>query len=337
MTIGQRLRAARESHRMTVGDVARRTYMQPRFLQAIEEDNLAIIPESHRRLFVREFAKVVGINAEELYPLLDSIAPAPTAGATVQRPAYTFVDGESESETAPSSASPSTFSAPPPRRSERSMPDTDRPSIGTVVRGVSEGVREKMSGEGGPRTLITVGIILIVLVGGYFLYKAFTGKSSTPAPGTTDTASQVQVIPLTRDSNAAGEAGSESFSGDSLTLVGRTTGKVWFSLVADNQHTETGTLDSGVEKRWRADKTFRLSLSNAGDLALSLNGRSLGALGAKKTSVRNVTIDSAGVRATAVGGGGSRPAPRRVVPRSSGARRSTTSSGPTLGAPINPR
>lgn len=334
MTIGQRLRTARESQRMTVGDVARRTFMQPRFLQAIEEDNLAIIPESHRRIFVREFAKAVGINAEELYPLLDSIAPAPTQGAPAQRPAYTFVDGETEPEKA---SAPVSLSPPPSaRRTERSLPDTDRPSLGSVVRGVSEGMRDKMSGEGGPRMLIIAGVVLIVLVGGYFLYKGLTGKSSTPPPGPTDTTSQVQVLPRSDDSTT--EAGGGPAGEDSLTLVGRTTGKVWFSLVADNQHTETGTLDSGVERRWRADKIFRLSLSNAGDLPLTLNGRSLGVLGPKKTSVRNVTIDSAGVRGTAAGGGGAaRPVVRRAQPRSSSnTGRRTTPSGPTLGGPTSP-
>jgi|GEM_PF-2002740 len=329
MTIGQRLRAARESHRMTIGDVARRTYMQPRFLQAIEEDNLAVIPESHRRLFVREFAKVVSIDAEELYPLLDSIAPAPTQGAP-QRPAYTFVDGEAESGTA---TPPQPLSPPSLRRTERSLPDTDRPSLGTVVRGVSEGVREKMSGEGGPRALIVVGIVLIVLVGGYFLYKAlFTGKQTTLPPTTGDTTSQVQVLPRGDDTTIATEGASE----DSLTLVGRTTGKVWFSLVADNQRTESGTLDSGVERRWRADNTFRLSVSNAGDLNLALNGRSLGVLGPKKTSVRNVTIDSAGVRGT-VPVSPARPAVRRTQPRAtnSTARRPATSAPPLT--PTAPR
>ncbi|MEO6049635.1 MAG: helix-turn-helix domain-containing protein, partial [Candidatus Kapaibacterium sp.] len=62
---------------MSIGDIARRTYIQPKFIQAIDEDQLGAIPESHRRLFVREYAKVVGIESADLLVLLGEYNPPP--------------------------------------------------------------------------------------------------------------------------------------------------------------------------------------------------------------------------------------------------------------------
>ena len=109
--------------------------------------------------------------------------------------------------------------------------------------------------------------------------------------------------------------------GDSLTLVGRATARVWFDVVSDGQRSSTGTLDSGVVKTWRAMKTFKVSLGNAGGLHLTLNEQSIGTLGPLRTAVRNQIIDSAGVRRP----GGVRPA---TAAATSPAATSTTATRP---------
>ena len=67
----------------------------------------------------------------------------------------------------------------------------------------------------------------------------------------------------------------------------------------DGQKSETGTLDSGTVKTWRAMETFKISLGNAGGLELSLNDKQLEALGPKRTIIRNQIIDENGIRTSA--------------------------------------
>src|SRR5256885_9038816 len=83
MTIGQRLRTAREANEMSICDIARRTYIQPKFIQAIDDDNLSMIPASHCRLFVREYAKLVGVNSDEVLALLPEYEAPPPAPSHV--------------------------------------------------------------------------------------------------------------------------------------------------------------------------------------------------------------------------------------------------------------
>src|SRR5687768_1988179 len=94
MTIGQRLRAAREAKDLTIGDIARRTNIQPRFLQAIDEDNLGMIPQSHQKLFIREYAKLVGLEPDVILAELPDYSPPPPAPSMPDR---VFVDNAVES------------------------------------------------------------------------------------------------------------------------------------------------------------------------------------------------------------------------------------------------
>jgi cytoskeleton protein RodZ len=79
MTTGQRLKQAREAQNISLDDVARRTNIRLLFLEAIESDDLALIPSSHQRLFVREFAKVLGMDPNEALADLPEVSPAVVA------------------------------------------------------------------------------------------------------------------------------------------------------------------------------------------------------------------------------------------------------------------
>lgn len=276
MTLGQRLREAREANGMSIGDVARRTYIQAKFIQAIEDDNLDGVPESHRRLFVREFAKSVGVMPDALLESLPQYEPPPP-----QAPPELVTDARRGLWNRP----------PTPQLSEG-----ERKTYSDFLKRLSRGGGMKLGTSKLPAWLIGgAGVLLLGLVV-YYLFFSGGGSNASEATNGADTSgSQTQILSRGAEGETA-ETDAVPVDGDSLTLEGRATAKIWFAIVMDGKRSETGTMDSGSVKVWRATETFKLSLGNAGGLQLSLNEKKIGTLGPMRTSIRNQIIDANGVK-----------------------------------------
>lgn len=66
-TVGQRLRAAREAQGLSMADLAQRTRVTQRFLEAIENDRLDLLPSStYASGFARAYARAVGLDQAEI-------------------------------------------------------------------------------------------------------------------------------------------------------------------------------------------------------------------------------------------------------------------------------
>ncbi|GKQ43069.1 XRE family transcriptional regulator [Companilactobacillus sp. RD055328] len=74
--VGQRLRAARIEKGLTIDDLQQSTKIQKRYLIAIEEGQLDLLPgEFYERAFMKQYAQAVGLDSKEL--LGDTIAEVP--------------------------------------------------------------------------------------------------------------------------------------------------------------------------------------------------------------------------------------------------------------------
>jgi cytoskeletal protein RodZ len=66
VTLGEKLRQAREERGLTLGDVAEQTRISPLYLESIENDDYRILPGGiFNKGFVKSYAKFVGINENE--------------------------------------------------------------------------------------------------------------------------------------------------------------------------------------------------------------------------------------------------------------------------------
>ncbi|KQN93802.1 hypothetical protein ASE95_02490 [Sphingomonas sp. Leaf231] len=66
-TVGGRLRAAREAQGLTVAEVAARTRVTQRFLEALEDDRLDLLPSpTYASGFARAYARAVGLDQAEI-------------------------------------------------------------------------------------------------------------------------------------------------------------------------------------------------------------------------------------------------------------------------------
>ncbi len=61
----EHLRKQREEKRIRLSDVAVQTRISIKFLEAIEDGNFAILPETYIRAFIRDYSKAIGLDPDE--------------------------------------------------------------------------------------------------------------------------------------------------------------------------------------------------------------------------------------------------------------------------------
>jgi cytoskeletal protein RodZ len=76
-TVGQRLRRRREEQKRTVAEISAETCITSRYLEAIEADDPKPLPGFFfYRNYVKQYARALGLDGNELYSELASAAPA---------------------------------------------------------------------------------------------------------------------------------------------------------------------------------------------------------------------------------------------------------------------
>ena len=93
-SFGEKLRREREMRGVSLRDVAETTKISMRFLQALEQDRLELLPGGiFRRAFIRQYARCLGLDGERLLAELEYVhgtpaAPEPAVHAPRQAPPW---------------------------------------------------------------------------------------------------------------------------------------------------------------------------------------------------------------------------------------------------------
>src|SRR5262247_2711139 len=72
ISLGELLRRARERRGLTLQEIAKQTKLPQRHLEALEQDNLGLLPSFYQRAEVRTYAQVVGLDPSVFKAQLDS-------------------------------------------------------------------------------------------------------------------------------------------------------------------------------------------------------------------------------------------------------------------------
>src|SRR5882724_9625858 len=114
-SFGEELRQAREAQRRSIDEIATRTRINHRYIEAIEQGDLASLPSGpYTRAFLREYARAVGCTVP---PELANLTNAGQADSSVTiRPQVSRVpnSGSTDRPQRPVTSSP-TRTTPPPK------------------------------------------------------------------------------------------------------------------------------------------------------------------------------------------------------------------------------
>lgn len=312
MSLGDKLRTAREAKGWTLDDAAAKTFIRAHHLDAIERDSFEGLPPSRIRYFVRDYARSLGIDPEPLLAELPEIEvrrsepkpPPPTARN--RRPALPIRKGTEKKEKK-RKEKPKRESAPPVITigEEESAIDAgtsaaidDDPAT-TTGRGRKR-PRYRPIDQGNPmlaRITIGIALLLIVALAVWYIF----GRDGDPDDETMTAGIDTTAVEPTRIIGDTPEEDADTGLvaadiGDSLLLEGRFSDRVWYSISMDGEREDAATVDSGEVRQWRASETFSVSLGNAGGVSFTINGKAIDPLGPKGGTVRGRVIDKDGLR-----------------------------------------
>jgi cytoskeleton protein RodZ len=300
--IGERLRSARQALGLSLEEIENVTRIRRSFLVALEQETFDVLPgPAYVRGFLRTYAAYLGIPLEELLELYPTTSVGAKAGTIVHRespvevritpairlsPTRRVLVGvallvglgvvvlgvvlygqiRQFAETPASSQGPSkpmprsTPPAPPSAQvAPRAAPAKPSPAAPPLVPKPSPAPVIPPKPPAAPSP------------------AAVPGPPPTPAkPVTPPTA----VPPAPAKVPGPGPAPPSSPKAASLHVVVAASGHSWVRTVADGTTVFEGFLNPGDKQVWEAKRTLTVKVGNASAVDLTLNGKSLGRLGA---------------------------------------------------------
>jgi len=241
MSLGERFRAAREQRGLTLSDVAEHVRIRSVYLAAIEGGNWkAIVAPVYIRGFLRTYARFLGLDPEEAVSEFN----ASEGGAP----------------------------GPVPQTAHSSKYDV-RPAGGSLA------------------PLIWVGGIIALALIGFVIYLAVTpprgGQQIAANPAGRPTAPSLTNGVSTAMPMSPGPSGTASPSAapspsplpQTRTLAIRLTAPSWLRVTVDGNVSIEGTFPAGTTKSFHG-KTALVRVGNAGGVEVTVDGKTIGKLGA---------------------------------------------------------
>lgn len=255
-SFGEELRREREIRGISLKEISDATKISKRFLEAIERNDHKTLPAPvFTRGFVREYARYLGLNAEEMVNRYNFAA---AGDDRIEKPRFEPV-------------------APQPVK--------DLPKKQSPKRGIPPAFARI------DRNIIL--LVLIVAALGGVSWWAIQHKRFDFDSAKTDTSAAVIVPPKPAPSPApVVPTQSAAPQDDRLHLTLEVTNNSWVTLEADGKTVVNDELRAGEHRTFEAQNEFRFrTIGNAAGVALTLNGIKIPALGKDGEVVKNRTYD----------------------------------------------
>jgi len=267
-TFSDELRKERVAKDISLADISRKTHINVKYLEAIEQGSFDILPQTYVRAFIREYALIIGLPPESVLKKFD-----------------VMVGGKYSVENGTMIGSGYSGTSTPSLPDQAAVPP-QRPG------GQPEFIRQNDT-----RTIaIVIGAVAVVCGLIYFMYDYATQDQKVPVAQETPFQDVVkeqekQIVPqqAALDTFAALQAPPKP---DSLALHGVATDTVWVSISRDGAPPQNSIVPPRASRTWIAAKKFAITLGNAGGMRFTLNGTDLGKLGKRGAVLRNYMLTS---------------------------------------------
>ncbi len=267
-TFSDELRKERVAKDISLADIAKKTHINVKYLEAIEQGTFDILPQTYVRAFIREYALVVGLSPDDILKKFDII-----------------VGGKYSVDNGPMIGSG--WGA----TDIHSLPEKNAPGTETAT------VQQENIRRNDNRTVAVVaGAVVAVVVLIYFMYDYATQERALPVAQETPFQEVVkeqekQIIPQKTELDSLATLQTPPQK-DSLTLRGVAVDTVWISISKDSARAQVLILPPHASRTWVAMRRFTLTLGNAGGVRFTLNGTDIGMLGKRGAVLRNVVLTS---------------------------------------------
>ncbi len=275
--IAETLRGAREKQGLSLEQAASAAGIPLQYVRLLEgeanvrvgvSDELYLIP------FFRKYARFVGINAEELLPeFLGVVQQLPGEGgppirlsyrsrwATLWRPAAVLL--------AIAIAVTLMLRQGPDRREEElAVRHEDEPAVPRVTAPSPTAGSDTNAGMPLAAVATPVAAVTPIAIATPMAAASSLPPSAMPSPA---------VVPGDRPTGTR-------------QLRISATEEAWLSLGIDDQPGKQYLLKAGEARTWTAERTFSLTVGNAGGIAVALDGRDLPPLGPTGKVIRNLRL-----------------------------------------------
>ena len=269
----EELRQAREESEITLQQMAAKTRIDIKFLEAIDNGNFSFLPNIYVRAFIKQFAKTVGLDEEETIKKYE-------AAKQGKLPEKVEVEAEEKKEPV-----------------EKDIPEPEKKQTQPVqtFTDVTETKTEDDSGK--KKMAMTGGAVVGVIVIAVLIYLFFFQDSSQII---VEEKPYEEVLKESTQRYVEEEKENEItdvVNTDSLVLQIKNTDSrdsAWVLVITDNLIKEDYLLYPGTGKTFKAGNNFKFILGNSGVISLELNGENLEFEGRRK-SVRYFKLDNSGL------------------------------------------
>ncbi len=291
------LREQREKSGLTLQQMANKTRIDLKFLEAIDQGNFAFLPELYVKAFVKQYAKTIGLD-ENL-----SLKKFEAAREGKEFDPTPIVDEKSEIDEKNNSDSENSNLNKP--QVETHIPQQQKPVVKSTspLKSYVDETRSKsvedenkvknqlmIFGLGGVGLLIVVSLI-------YFLVFNKSDKiivEETPIDEVIQQSSQRYEEETAVDQQNLSDSILVSNGTDSLYLTFYAKETSWVFVVLDNNRTQEFTLSPNSKFSIAAVNEFKATVGNSGGVTLQLNNKGVDFTG-RPGSVRHFKLDKTGI------------------------------------------
>ncbi len=252
------LRNERESRSITLSEIARKTRINIKYLESLEQGAFDVLPQTYIRAFIKSYAEAIGIPPERFLHSYDVIVTQKYSGLQTS----------------------STEALSPPL-----MPTKEKETVIEKEKNIR-------------LMFIIGGFVIVTAVLVFMFVDAFrttlVPEPVAETPFMDIVKEQEKALPI---ATAADTADTVTVfvppPPDSLTMRVIAMDSVWITVIRDTLPPRSGYMRKGRYRTYYAEKEFRVSFSDAGSVMILLNGKQLEPLGPKGERVRNKSITSA--------------------------------------------
>lgn len=272
------LREKREQIGITLHQMASKTKIDIKFLEALDEGNFAFLPELYVKAFIKQYAKVVGLDETETIKRYESARDGRLFAAETTEPK---VENPVEEKVIPPAAKGYNLPKNKPVKSyndpsvEKRHTENDGSNKGKIL-----------------SVLVIIGV-LIILISVYLFFFRDSEKiiiAERPIEEIIEESKPRYVEESSENPDRV-----SAVSSDSLSLKFYSTDTSWIFIVIDNSRIEEFTLPPNTEHIVFAVEDFKATVGNSGAVKLTLNNTPIEFSG-RKGSVRHFSLNRQGLQ-----------------------------------------